>query len=227
LTYNLVTGGDNGTVTSIANNADHGRDQTMTYDPLNRILSAKSSAASGADCWGQNFGPDGTVADDAIANLTKINNGTQTPPPCTLGSLNASVDTNNHINTDSTYAYDAAGNMTKDGSGTGWLYTFDAENRLTLATGPANGPYCYVYDGLGLRVAKKSSATSCASGTVTKLYWRSLSGDAFAETDGTGSTTNAAYTEYVFFGGRRIASRNGSGAIFYYFGDQLGSIRTI
>src|SRR5579859_902329 len=228
LTYNLATGGDNGTVTSIANNADHGRDQTLTYDPLNRILSAKSSATSGPDCWGQNFGPDGVVADDPVANLTKINNGTQPPPTCNLGPLNATVDTtNNHINTDSTYAYDAAGNMTKDGSGTGWLYTFDAENRLTLAAGPTGGPYCYVYDGLGLRVAKKSSATSCASGTVTKLYWRSLSGDSLAETDGSGSTTNAAYMEYVFFAGRRIASRNGSGAIFYYFADQLGSIRTI
>src|SRR5207248_5056881 len=175
LTYNLVTGGDNGTVTSIANNADHGRDQTMTYDPLNRILSAKSSAASGADCWGQNFGPDGTVADDAVANLTKINNGTQTPPPCTFGSLNATVDANNHINTDSTYAYDAAGNMPKYGSCTGWLYTFDAENRLTLAAGPANGPYCYVYDELGLRGAQTSSSTSCASATVTKLHSRPLS----------------------------------------------------
>ncbi|HEV2195581.1 MAG TPA: RHS repeat-associated core domain-containing protein [Candidatus Acidoferrum sp.] len=230
LQYTL-TGGDNGTVTNILNNADHGRDQTLTYDPLNRILSARSSATSGADCWGQNFGPDGTVADDAVANLTKINNGTQTPPPCTIGSLNATVDANNRINTDSTYAYDPAGNMTKDGSGTGWLYTFDAENRLTLAAGPTGGPYCYVYDGLGLRVAKKSNATTCSSGTVSKLYWRSLSGDALTETDGTGSVT-ANYTDYVFFAGRRVASRvtgsnSANTAIFYYFADQLGSTRTI
>jgi RHS repeat-associated protein len=80
-----------------------------------------------------------------------------------------------------------------------------------------------IYDGFGLRVAKKSSATSCTSGTVTKLYWRSLSGDALAETDGSGTTQN----EYVFFAGRRIASRDGSGHIFYYFADQLGSTRTI
>lgn len=79
LNYNLA-GGDNGTVTSVTNNADSGRTQSFTYDPLNRILSAMTSAASGVDCWGQNFGPDGTVADDAVANLTKINNGTQTPP---------------------------------------------------------------------------------------------------------------------------------------------------
>jgi len=229
LTLNYaVPGGDNGTVTGITNNVDTLRTQSFTYDPLNRILSARSSATSGVDCWGQNFGPDGAAADDAVANLTKINNGTQAPPPCTFGSLNATVDANNRINTDSTYATDANGNMTKDGSGTGYLYTFDAENRLVQATGMIGGPYCYVYDGNGLRVAKKSNSNStCTTGTVTKLYWRSISGDALAETDSSGSTTNAAYNEYVFFTGRRIASRNGVGAIFYYFADQVGSTRTV
>jgi RHS repeat-associated protein len=229
LTLNYaVPGGDNGTVTGITNNVDTLRTQSFTYDPLNRILSAKSSATSGVDCWGQNFGPDGAAADDAVANLTKINNGTQAPPPCTFGSLNATVDANNRINADSTYATDANGNMTKDGSGTGYLYTFDAENLLVKATGMTGAPYCYVYDGNSLRVAKKSGAASdCSGGTVTKLYWRSISGDALAETDSTGSTTNAAYNEYVFFAGRRIGSRNGVGAIFYYFADQVGSTRTV
>jgi RHS repeat-associated protein len=60
-----------------------------------------------------------------------------------------------------------------------------------------------------------------------KLYWRSTSGDALAETDSTGSVTNLAYNEYVFFSGRRIAARNGTGSIFYYFADQLGTTRTI
>jgi YD repeat-containing protein len=31
------------------------------------------------------------------------------------------------------------------------------ENRLVKATGMTGGPYCYVYDGLGRRVAKESS----------------------------------------------------------------------
>jgi hypothetical protein len=171
-------------------------------------------ALTGVDCWGQNFSP------DAVANLNTITN-TQ----CSTPALSVTVDANNHINTDSTYAYDAAGNMTKDGSG--YTYTFDDENRLTLASGMSGGPYCYIYDGNGLRVAKKSGATTCASGTVTKLYWRSVAGHSLAETDSTGSTTNAAYSEYVFFSGRRIASRNGTGGVFYYFADALGSTRTI
>jgi RHS repeat-associated protein len=227
LSYAL-SGGDNGTVTGVTNNADSGRTQSFTYDPLNRILSAMSSATSGVDCWGQNFGPDGNAADDALANLTKINSGTQTSPPCPYGLLNVTVDANNHINSDSTFWYDSGGNMTMDGKGSTYWYTFDAENHLIRAVGMSGGPYCYVYDGNGLRVGKKSGANmDCTGGTVTILYWRSISGDALAETDSTGSTTNAAYNEYVFFDGRRIASRNGAGAIFYYFADQLGSTRTI
>ena len=207
------TGSDNGTAIGVTNNVDNGRTQNFSYDPLNRISSATSQATSGVDCWGQNFVP------DALANLNTVSNA-----QCTNGTLSVTVDTNNHINTDSTYAYDAPGNMTKDGSGTGWSYAFDAENRLTLATGPTGGPYCYVYDGLGLRVAKKSgTANDCSGGTFVTLYWRSLSGDTLAETDGSGNIQN----EYVFFAGRRIASRDGTGGIFYYFADQLGSTRTI
>lgn len=224
LTVNYASSGDNGSITSITNNVDNGRNQTFSYDSLNRILSASSSATTGADCWGQVFGPDGSFADDAVANLTKVNSGTQSPPPCTVGYLSATVDANNHINTDSTYAYDAAGNMTKDGTGASYSYAFDAENRLVQANGFTGSPWCYVYDGKGLRVAKKSGAASdCTGGSIVQLYWRSLSGNALAETDGSGNTLN----EYVFFAGRRVASRNGSGAIFYYFADQVGSTRSI
>jgi RHS repeat-associated protein len=229
LNYNLP-GGDNGTVTTITNNVptETGRTQSLAYDSLNRILSAQSSATSGTDCWGQTFGSDGLSADDAVANLTKINTGTQTQPPCPYASLSVTVDGNNHINSSTTFTYDAAGNMTQDGKGAGYSYTFDDENHLTIASGMASGPYCYVYDGNGLRVAKKSNSNStCSTGTVTKIYWRSIAGDALSETDGTGSTTNSAYNEYVFFAGRRVAQRTGPGAIFYYFADQLGSTRTI
>jgi RHS repeat-associated protein len=205
LNYNL-SGGNNGSVASITNNVDNGRTETLQYDPLNRILTAQSSATSGVDCWGQNFGPDGNAADDAVANLTAINSGTQTAPSCPFGRLSATVDGNNHINTDATYAYDAAGNMTQDGSGL--TYTFDAENHITSAAGVT-----YTYDGNGLRV-KKSNGT---------LYWRSIAGDAIAETDLSGNTIS----EYVFFAGRRVARLDASANVFYYFTDPLGNTRTI
>ncbi len=120
----------NGTVTGITNIVDSNGTQSFTYDPLNRILSAQSAGTSAPDCWGQVFGPDGAAADDAVANLTKINSGTQTQPTCPYGMLSAAVDANNHIHTDSTFMYDTAGNMTEDGKGSSYWYTFDAENRL-------------------------------------------------------------------------------------------------
>src|SRR5205807_6735306 len=197
-----LTGGDNGSMTTVTNNADNGRTQTLTYDPLNRILKAvsQSTNTSSPDCWGQVFGPDGSAADDAVGNLTKINSGSQTNPPCTPFSLSGvSVDANNHL-TGTSLAYDAVGNMTGDGQ-TGVTYTFDDESRIIKAT-PSGGSYCYVYDGKGLRVAKKSGGTgnTCSGGTFTKLYWRSISGDSLAETDGTGNVTQN-YSEYVFFAG--------------------------
>ncbi|HKS82506.1 MAG TPA: RHS repeat-associated core domain-containing protein, partial [Candidatus Acidoferrales bacterium] len=74
----------------------------------------------------------------------------------------------------------------------------------------------------GLRVEKSTGTTN---GT---LYWRAVTGETIAESDLTGSTTNSAYVEYIFFDGERIASRNGSsGAVNYYYTDQLGSIVTI
>ena len=55
-----------------------------------------------------------------------------------------------------------------------------------------------------------------------------IAGQTIAETDGTGSTTNSAYNEYVFFAGRRIAQSNpASGNVYYYFVDHLGSTRTV
>ncbi len=66
----------------------------------------------------------------------------------------------------------------------------------------------YTYDGDGERV-KKSSGT---------LYWRGAGGTVLAETDTSGNTTN----EYIFFGAR-IARRDSSGNVYYYFGNHLGS----
>src|SRR2546422_676462 len=87
-------------------------------------------------------------------------------------------------------------------------FTYDELNRLTSTAGVS-----YTYDGDGKRV-KKSNGT---------LYWNDLSGTPLAETDHSGNTTN----EYIFFAGGRIARRDGSGHVSYYFGDHLGSSRGI
>ena len=49
---------DNGNVQSVANNINTARSQTYTYDELNRVSTAKTSATSGTYSWGLQFGYD-------------------------------------------------------------------------------------------------------------------------------------------------------------------------
>jgi RHS repeat-associated protein len=131
---------------------------------------------------------------DRYGNLLTIN-----VSKCSAPALSISVNGNNQI-TNSGFTYDASGDETGDGL---YSYTWDAESRLTSAAGVT-----YSYDGDGQRV-KKSSGT---------LYWRGASGSVVAETDTSGNTLN----EYIFFGAR-IARRDSSGNVYYYFGNHLGS----
>ena len=63
----------------------------------------------------------------------------------------------------------------------------------------------YTYDGDGRRVQKSNG----------KLYWYGATGDILDETDTSGNLTN----EYVYFGGKRIARRDSSNNVYYYFVD--------
>ena len=63
---------NNGSVTSIGNNNDSGRNESISYDPLDRILQAQTAATSGQDSWGLNFDTGGNLADDALGNLLSM-----------------------------------------------------------------------------------------------------------------------------------------------------------
>jgi RHS repeat-associated protein len=170
----------------------------MTYDPLNRLLTAQMQATSGQDCWGLNFGSGG-LADDALGNLLSMS-----PSKCSGPNLSVSVNAKNQI-TSTGFSYDAAGNLTADGQ---YSYAYNAESEITSANGVN-----YTYDGDGLRV-RKSSGT---------LYWRDSSGRVMEETDTSGNVQR----DYIFFAGQRIAWRDSSGGVYYYFVDILGSTRVV
>jgi RHS repeat-associated protein len=230
LSYSYVSG-NNGNVSQQTNNASSGRTQTYTYDSLNRLLTAQAQATSGGDCWGQSFGNNGppvTLAADALANLFYT-----TSIKCSSPSPQYSMNTSNDNQfTGTGISYDAEGDMTAD---TAFGYTYNAENRIIVVSGMSGGPYCYTYDGNGLRVMKatpKSGQTCSSTGSnapnPVMLYWRSVSGQTLAETDGTGSTANANYNEYIFLANRRVAQSNpSSDGVYYYFVDHLGSTRVV
>lgn len=182
----------NGEISTITNSLDTGRTQTFTYDSLSRITSGSSQATSGSNCWGQSY----TI--DNIGNLSAM-----TVTKCSSGSLSSAVNQNNQLL--SGYNYDAAGNLTSDGT---YTYSYNGENEMIAANGVT-----YQYDGDHRRVSK-------SSGT---LYWRDLSGNTLAETDASGSDVN----EYVFFAGRRVARIDSAANVYYYQADQIGSVRAV
>jgi RHS repeat-associated protein len=208
------SGTDNGNVFGITNYRDQTRNQTFTYDALNRLASARNA---GTDCtatvlgglkkfWGNNYTYDawGNVIGKSLL---------QTPAPaaCAGENLSVTADAHNwiHATGGADYQYDAAGNMTFNATPPTQNYTYDQENRLTGAAG-----YAYTYDGDGNRVSKSNGST----GT---LYWYMTPG-IVGESDLSGNLTD----EYVFFNGERVARKSTNG-VFYYFSDHLKTASVI
>ncbi len=200
ITYNFVdpvTTHNAGVVYGITNNLNSSRSQAFTYDQVNRILSAGTTATTGTYCWGYQY------SYDAWGNLLSQAGWTPTYNGCsetTMGAVTANG--NNQI---TGFSYDASGNTLSDGT---YTYTWDGESQMKTAAGVT-----YAYDGDGRRVAKVGS----------KLYWYGSGGEILAETDAAGNTLN----EYVFFGGKRVALVPASGSVLYYAEDLLGSSRVM
>lgn len=121
--------------------------------------------------------------------------------------LGITADNNNRI---MGACYDLAGNylaaVTPCPSPT---YAYDAENRIKSTAGVN-----YTYDGDGNRVQKSNG----------KLYWYGSGEEILDESDASGNITS----EYIFFGGKRVARRVVSPAqVQYYFADHLNSSRIV
>jgi RHS repeat-associated protein len=198
-------GRDNGNVVQISNTLNSSRSQTFTYDSLNRVATASSGT------WGESYSL------DAWGNLNQFvpYNGL----PLVDKSASQLADGSNRI---IGFCYDTAGNLLDQGAcASSHAYTYNAENQLTF-TAQVN----YIYDGDGNRVEKYMPS---ANPPFYELYWYGGGSDPLEETDGTGNLTNTAFHEYVFFGGKRIARRDGttSGDVQYYIADHLGSARVV
>ena len=136
---------------------------------------------------------------DPYADLTAI---------AGTGNATLTPNANNQIGV-APFTYDASGNELTDVTDT---YTWNAESEMK-----AGGGVTYLYDGKGRRVEKSG----------TKLYWYGPSDEVLDETDTTGSTSNAAFSEYIYFAGERLARRDYLNNVYYYFEDQIHSSRVI
>jgi RHS repeat-associated protein len=197
---------DNGNVVSWNATGQQAFNRTYTYDTLNR-LAAMSDSNTGQQCRGLSWSYDAW--------------GNRTAQTTTAGSCyqqpTTTFSTKNQL--PAPYQYDAAGNVTYDGSHT---YTYDAENRIVQVDGTvgtcSTAAGCYTYDANGRRVEKATNA-----GKLDYLY--DLSGNAVAEW-----TTSTGYTgwttEYIYFNGGLVAEYKNNTTYFAH-SDHLGSARLV
>jgi len=186
---------DNGNVASWIAAGAQTYSRTYTYDTLNRLA---SMSAPGSSCSGLAW------SYDAWGNRT---DQTVTGGSCT--TFHQLADGNNRL---VGYAYDAAGNMTNDGTHT---FYYDAENRLIQVGGTlgtcSTATACYLYDAEGKRVQK-------SVGSAQTIYLHDVTGNVINELDATGATL----ANYIYANGGLLAEYKNATTHFVHQ-DHLGS----
>ncbi len=192
------SGHNNGNILSITDTLSASRNQTFTYDSLNRIKTGAQADNSfnltfGYDPWG---------------NMTE--SGTSNFPPMGFDLTNRVKQSTSCTPNLVPFCYDAAGDMLMDNHN--HAFTYDGEARIETVDGTAAA---YTYNALGNRVRKDAGSTS------TEYFF--FAGNVIAEIN----PATGVYTDYIFGYGKRIAkdtSSNGTAAQ-YYHEDQIGSAR--
>jgi len=185
---------DNGNITGWGASGVQNFNRNYSYDALNRLQSMTDSATN-QPCQGMSW----TI--DAWGNMTN-----QTGTNGTCYSFSSSVGTNNQL---IGYQYDAAGNMTFDGS---HHYTYDAENRITQVDSGSTASY--VYNENGQRVRKNT-------GTGWTEYFYGPNGSVQSEYNG-----SSWPVQYVYAGSQLIAEYT-NGTTEFVHSDHLGSTRMV
>jgi RHS repeat-associated protein len=212
--------------------------RTMTYDAASRVMAMTHSGSVNASLYDQNFTYDGlgrlttfsdssgsqTFAYDANGNRTQFKPGAGT-------YVNSISATSNRLNTTTgpypakSNQYDAAGNLTTDGT---ISYAYSDRGRMKSSTN-AGVTTSYLYNGLGQRVSKTSSLVP----TGGNEYVYDEGGHLLGEYDATGVVVQ----ETVFLAGVPIAVLKqgaignptlGDGtSVYYVYVDHISTPRLI
>src|SRR5271166_935033 len=114
---------------------------------------------------------------------------------------------NNQIISGGSVVYDAAGNMIEDEIGN--TYTYDDENRMVAIAG--SNPVAYTFDAFNRRVELTNT------GGYKDLFYDVAGRMSY-------QAGNEAGFSRVFFGSQQVATINSTGT-YYYYGDQVGTLR--
>ena len=180
-----------------------------TYDLVGRLITSNQTSNSASaqrrfayDRWGNR-----TSVWDALSGGNQIQSvvlqQSGGAPTNRLTSVTTSGATAN-------YSYDAAGNVTNDGSHS---YTYDAENRIVNVDGGSTATYAY--DQSNQRYKKVTG------GATTHYIWQGS--QLIAEHNG---STGASIADYVYSGSRMIAKVAGS-ITQYFLSDRLSARATL
>ena len=190
------TNGWKGTQLQSSGDSVNSQNVTYGYDGFNRLASLTTGSS----------GPNYAWVYDRYGNRWQQNvtKGTGWP-----SSLTFSASTNQV----SGLTYDAAGNVTYDGS---HYYTYDAEGNITAVDPTSNPPTAtYVYDALNHRVR-----TTIGSGAPTEFVFNAA-GQRVSEWN---ASTHAQLKGHYYWGGKPVAFY-ASGAAHFQHQDWLGTER--
>jgi len=214
-----------GNITQIANPAVASSSATtaFTYDALNRLLSASTTAADSVPYKQQ-------YEYDTLGSILSWGGSTVSSTFTYAGTDNANPHAVTQIATTgatTTYSYDQNGNLSqKVTDGVTTTFFWDYANRLT-ALGVNNSTTTYGYDAFGARVYQIASTTA----TTTYAY------KFYSVASTTRSGTNyATTTEYVFNGDTLLSTidnkfingaATGTAEVRYIHPDHLGSTNIV
>jgi len=178
-----------------------GKSVTLSYDPLNRLISASTTAASSTPYLETfAYNPLGGLTNKSdVGSYTYALSGDANPDaPTTVGTT--------------TYSYDNDGNLT---SASPWSYQWDYRNRMTKSSNGSTAT-TYGYDFLNNRVFQ---GTGSATTTYPNKYFALV-------TTAIGSSTLATSTNYIFSGSQLLGTIEGgkyATTTRYMHSDILGS----
>lgn len=192
-------------ITSIVNSLNNTNSQSLSYDALNRLITANGGYGNlsyGYDAVGNRLSETRNGASDTYQYESTSNRLT--------GITRASGNRN--------FTYDAAGNpvqRTADDNST-QTYSFNKANRLSSVSVNGTQAATYTYNPLGQRVLK-----TLANGSK-EIYHYDESGQLVAVLDGAGVTLR----EYIYWGSQQIALVD-NGTTYYIHNDHLNTPQVI